>query len=141
MGTIGKGLMLLVTRGDDPGAWPARVLSFLAIYSAIGLRDEAVNASLGQALQKNPFPPLQRLRRDAHEASDTCWLHVPGACLSLAARLRARQIHDQSSAAAMALPAVTVSALPPRSRVRSRASVSVRSMAARMAAPAFSSPR
>jgi hypothetical protein len=58
----------------------------VAIYSALGLRDDAVNASLGLALQKHPFPPLQHLRRDAHAPSASCWLHVPGACLSLGGR-------------------------------------------------------
>jgi protein-L-isoaspartate(D-aspartate) O-methyltransferase len=84
MATIGKGLLLLLTRTDDPGAFSARIAGFVAIYSALGLRDEATNAALGQAMMKHPFPPIRTLRRDTHEASATCWLHVPGACLSLA---------------------------------------------------------
>jgi protein-L-isoaspartate(D-aspartate) O-methyltransferase len=83
MSTIGKGLLLLVTRSDDPRRFSARVLTFVAVYSGIGLRDETVNASLGTALGKTPFPPIASLRRDAHEASSSCWLHAPTFCLSL----------------------------------------------------------
>jgi protein-L-isoaspartate(D-aspartate) O-methyltransferase len=84
MGTIGKGLMLLLTRTDDPRVLTARIAGFVAIYSAIGLRDDAANAALGQAMMKNPFPAIKALRRDAHEVSATCWLHTPGGCVSLA---------------------------------------------------------
>jgi hypothetical protein len=49
----------------------------------VGLRDEARNGALGQAMQKQPFPAIKSLRRDAHEAGATCWLHVADACWSL----------------------------------------------------------
>jgi hypothetical protein len=52
------------------------------IYSALGLRDESLNASIGRALQTNPFPRLKRLRRDVHEPAAECWLHGNGFCLS-----------------------------------------------------------
>lgn len=52
-------------------------------YSAIGLRDETLNAAIGQALARHPFPPLKSVRRDPHDADASCWCHVPGACLSL----------------------------------------------------------
>ena len=79
MGNIGKGLMVLVSR-TEAESFSARPLAFVAIYSAVGLRDEAMNAELGKALQKNPFPPLTALRRDAHERDDTCWLHGTRFC-------------------------------------------------------------
>jgi hypothetical protein len=60
----------------------ARPLTFVAIYSAIGLRDEAINARIGQALARNPFPRIQTLRRDSHEPSAACWLHCDSFCLS-----------------------------------------------------------
>jgi protein-L-isoaspartate(D-aspartate) O-methyltransferase len=82
MGTIGKGPLLLLTRTDDPNVLSARIAGFVAIYSAIGLRDDALNGAVGQALAKNPFAPIKALRRDAHEASATCWLHAPGLCLA-----------------------------------------------------------
>jgi len=82
MGPIGKGVMTLVTRQSDD-SFDARVLTFVAIYSAIGLRDEAINAQLGQALMRTPFPRLKRLRRDLHEPSADCWLHAGGVCWSM----------------------------------------------------------
>lgn len=83
MGPIGKGLLLAATGTDDPRVFSLRIVAFVAIYSAIGLRDDAVNGELGRALQKAPYPPLKRLRRDAHDADASCWLHTPGGCLSL----------------------------------------------------------
>ena len=59
------------------------MVTFIAIYSAIGLRDEAANARLGEALKRNPFPRLKRLRRDSHEAGAGCWLHSEPWCLAL----------------------------------------------------------
>jgi len=85
MGNIGKGLLLLLTRTPDPDVLDVRPLTFVAIFSAFGLRDDALNAEIGRALAKHPFPPLRRLRRDAHERSDSCWLHGPAFCLSLTA--------------------------------------------------------
>jgi protein-L-isoaspartate(D-aspartate) O-methyltransferase len=82
MGPIGKGVMTLVTRRGDE-AFDARVLTFVAIYSAIGLRDEALNDQLGEALMRMPFPRLKRVRRDPHDRMADCWLHGSGFCLSL----------------------------------------------------------
>ena len=81
-GTIGKGLLVLVTRGADPLRWHARVIGFVAIYSALGVRDEAVGRQLGAALTQTPFPGLKHLRRDAHEPGATCWVHGSGWCWS-----------------------------------------------------------
>jgi protein-L-isoaspartate(D-aspartate) O-methyltransferase len=84
MGPIGKGLLLSVEKpADGNAAWPARLLTFVAIYSALGVRDEDRNRALGQALQRSPFPAVKSLRRDAHEQSPTCWLHAPDLCWSL----------------------------------------------------------
>lgn len=79
--TLGKGSMVLVTREADD-QFSVRPSGFLAIYSAVGLRDAALEAALGQAMMKTPIPPVKRIRRDAHEVAPTCWLHVPGACFS-----------------------------------------------------------
>jgi protein-L-isoaspartate(D-aspartate) O-methyltransferase len=83
MTTIGKGPMLLLAATSDPQRLTARIAGFVAIYSAIGLRDDALNATVGQALAKNPFAPIKSLRRDQHDKDDGCWAHLPGACLSL----------------------------------------------------------
>lgn len=82
MGTIGKGLALLVTKGVQE-MWPVTVLTMVAIYSGIGLRDDALNEALGRALKQTLFPRLRRLRRDAHEPGAACWLHGQTFCLSL----------------------------------------------------------
>lgn len=87
MGPIGKGLLLLLTRDASTSAtMTVRPLTFVAIFSAVGLRDERLNAQIGQALAKHPFPPLQLLRRDPHEPSARCWLHDERFCLTLAER-------------------------------------------------------
>jgi hypothetical protein len=80
MGPIGKGPVLLLSK--DAGGFAARVVTFVAIYSAVGLRDEQVNGLLGDALRRKPFPQLSRLRRDTHEKTDACWLHAQRFCLS-----------------------------------------------------------
>jgi hypothetical protein len=49
MGTIGKGIVVLVTKGPNDG-WLVTVLNMVAIYSGIGLRDDSLNAALGGAL-------------------------------------------------------------------------------------------
>lgn len=83
MGSLGKGVVVLVTRPSDQ-QFTADVLSFVAIYSAIGLRDSDIETSLGQALRRTSFPNLTRLRRDSHESTPDCWLHADRFCFSMA---------------------------------------------------------
>jgi protein-L-isoaspartate(D-aspartate) O-methyltransferase len=77
---IGKGFVIAITRRDEQ-AYDARLVTLVAIYSAIGLRDEQANARLGEAMRANQFPSLKRLRRDTHERETSCWLHSDGCCL------------------------------------------------------------
>lgn len=84
MGSLGKGVIVVVGRTADGAGFGAEVLSFVAIYSAIGLRDQGIEASLGQALRRTSFPNLTQLRRDKHEQTPACWLHGDGFCLSMA---------------------------------------------------------
>jgi protein-L-isoaspartate(D-aspartate) O-methyltransferase len=81
--TLGKGLVVLVTK-QESAELTARVLTVVAIYSAVGLRDEDLNDRLGKVLAGGPpqWQALKRLRRDAHEPSASCWLHGPTCCLS-----------------------------------------------------------
>jgi len=83
MMTIGKGPLVLVSRTGSPDRFAARFIGFVAIYSALGLRDDAINPLVGQALARSPFAPVRSLRRDAHEPGSSCWMHAPGFCLSL----------------------------------------------------------
>lgn len=84
MGPLGKGVIVAIARTPDGAGFSAEVLSFVAIYSAIGLRDEGIEASLGQALRRTSFPNLTRLRRDRHDSTPDCWLHADRFCLSMA---------------------------------------------------------
>jgi len=83
MGPIGKGPTVLLTRQADTTSFDARAVTFVAIYTALGLRNESLNEAIGRALQRNPSPRLRRLRRDAHEPSAECWLHSDRFCLCL----------------------------------------------------------
>jgi protein-L-isoaspartate(D-aspartate) O-methyltransferase len=80
---IGKGIVLLLSK-QDAGDFSARSLGFVAIYSAVGVRDAAINGQLGKAMMSGPmrWQGITRLRRDTHETSPTCWLHGPTFCLS-----------------------------------------------------------
>jgi len=82
-GTIGKGLVVLISREGEE-QYSARVMSFVAIYSALDIRDPAGDAPLGKALMGGParWASLARLRRDPHEPAATCWLHGSTCCWS-----------------------------------------------------------
>jgi protein-L-isoaspartate(D-aspartate) O-methyltransferase len=82
LGPLGKGFMTMVTKSAD-GSFAARPLSLVMIYSAIGLRDETINAQLGQAFMRSPFPNFTRLRRDRHDPGPGCWLHATSFCLAI----------------------------------------------------------
>ena len=82
MGPLGKGFLTLFTKGSDE-SFTARPLSMTAIYSGIELRDDAINAQLGQAMMRTPFPTFTRLRSDLHDAGPQCWLHATGFCLAM----------------------------------------------------------
>ena len=77
--TLGKGFMMLLTRLVD-GSCAVKPFGVVAVYSALGLRDVALNAALGEAMRKQPWPPVTRLRRDEHQPTTTCWLHGPRCC-------------------------------------------------------------
>jgi protein-L-isoaspartate(D-aspartate) O-methyltransferase len=80
MGAIGKGPLLLLTKRDADFA--AALVTVVAIYSAVGLRDATMNERLGKALLRGQYPTFTRLRRDPHDESPTCWLHGTNFCLS-----------------------------------------------------------
>jgi len=62
----------------------AGVTGFVAIYSAIGLRDETLNAFVSKLLMTGPqqWTAITRVRRDTHEPALTCRLHGASFCLS-----------------------------------------------------------
>jgi protein-L-isoaspartate(D-aspartate) O-methyltransferase len=71
--TLSKGLTLIV--GREGGTWRARLTTPVAIYSLVGLRDPERDAALAAALRTGTWMSVTRLRRDAHDAAATCWLH------------------------------------------------------------------
>jgi protein-L-isoaspartate(D-aspartate) O-methyltransferase len=81
--TLGKGVVVLITRQPD-GAMNARVVTFVAIYSALGIRDPALDERIGKALMAGPgqWQAVTRLRRDPHDAAPSCWLHTDTCCFS-----------------------------------------------------------
>ena len=83
MGPIGKGLVFLATK-RSAADFEAKMIGFVAVYSAVGLRDDSLNTSLGKALMAGPqkWASITRLRRDPHEPSPSCWLHGPAFCFS-----------------------------------------------------------
>jgi protein-L-isoaspartate(D-aspartate) O-methyltransferase len=81
--TLGKGVVALITRQHD-GAIAARIVTFAAIYSALGIRDPALEERIGRALMAGPgqWQAVKRLRRDRHAAAPSCWLHTDACCFS-----------------------------------------------------------
>jgi hypothetical protein len=59
-------------------------MTMVAVYSAIGLRDERLNADFGKAMMGGPaaWQAVKHLRRDAHDREASCWLHAATSCLS-----------------------------------------------------------
>jgi len=80
--TLGKGLMLQLTRTGDPEQLDVKVVSFVAIYSAQGIRDAALDEPIGRALAASPYARLARFRLDPHAPGETCWLHTPHGCFT-----------------------------------------------------------
>jgi len=78
--------VFLVAKEGDAG-FGARLVGPVAVYSALGVRDQALNEQLGKAMMGGPavWLTVKRLRRDAHDASAACWFHGPAFCLSTGA--------------------------------------------------------
>jgi protein-L-isoaspartate(D-aspartate) O-methyltransferase len=81
--TVGKGLVMLLTK-QKAGDFSVRVLTLIAIYSAVGVRDAELSDRLGKAMMSGPmrWQAVTRLRRDSHDESPTCWLHGERCCFS-----------------------------------------------------------
>jgi hypothetical protein len=80
MGPVGKGWTFMLKKAAD-GSFAAHPGNLIAIYSAIGIRDDDLNSALSAVLMRGPFPRVRRLRRDSHLLSASCWLHGPDFCL------------------------------------------------------------
>jgi protein-L-isoaspartate(D-aspartate) O-methyltransferase len=84
MGNIGKGLVFVITKNSHDMLTP-RVLTVVAIYSAVGIRDADLNQRVGMAMMGGPgkWVAVNRLRRDPHEPGASCWLHGDGFCFAM----------------------------------------------------------
>lgn len=82
-GTISKGVVFVLSRTGDGPALEARMLAMVAIYSAVGIRDSALDQRLGKAMMGATFTKVRRLRRDPHDEERSCWFHGDGFCLSM----------------------------------------------------------
>lgn len=75
------GFMLRLQRNGS--GLSARSAGWVGFFPCAGARNEADEAALGRALDDRPgLAALRSLRRDPHDADDSCWLHGDGWCLS-----------------------------------------------------------
>jgi len=83
--TLGKGLVFLLAN-DEGATLRAQAMAVVAIYSAVGLRDQSMNDALGKTIMAGPtaWQGVKHLRRDTHPPDGSCWFQIPGCCLSTA---------------------------------------------------------
>jgi protein-L-isoaspartate(D-aspartate) O-methyltransferase len=81
-GTMGKGVMLRIAREGD--RFPARVITFVAIYSCTSARDPQLEPPLGKAMASGALMRVASVRCDSHAPVDSCVLHTAELCLSTA---------------------------------------------------------
>jgi protein-L-isoaspartate(D-aspartate) O-methyltransferase len=79
--TLGKGLVFALSKRSATD-FTARAIAPVAVYSAVGLRDDTMNERLATAMMAGPmtWAVVKRLRRDAHDETASCWLHGQGFC-------------------------------------------------------------
>lgn len=79
-GGIGKGVILLVKRSGEN--YSARLVSLVMIYSSTSGRDAEMNTALAKQIGSPKLFSVASLRRDVHEAEETCWLHGSDFCFA-----------------------------------------------------------
>jgi protein-L-isoaspartate O-methyltransferase len=67
---LGKGVMVKIGRQEN--GFSAKVVTFVAIYSCLGMRDTQMEQALGKAMGTGKLFKLRSLRRDVHEPADSC---------------------------------------------------------------------
>lgn len=80
--TIGQGVMTKIMRSN--GRYAAELVTPVAIFSGGNLRDAALQTQLLKGLTTGGLLKLKSVRMDAHEVGETCVVHTPEVCLSLA---------------------------------------------------------
>jgi protein-L-isoaspartate(D-aspartate) O-methyltransferase len=79
---LGQGIMTKIVRNDS--GYSAEMVSPVAIFSGGNLRDPGLEPLIAKALRSGGLLKLKSIRRDAHEAGETCVLHTSEVCLSMA---------------------------------------------------------
>lgn len=76
-----SGFMLRLDRHGE--IFAARLASWVGIFPCAGGRRDAEAAAINRAMADGPgLRALKSLRRDPHDADESCWLHGEGWCLS-----------------------------------------------------------
>jgi len=76
----GGGVMLRVTR--ETSGFSVRAITSVSIFPRINTIRRESDKLAAEALRRGDYESIRSVRRDAHEARPSCWLHHDGACLS-----------------------------------------------------------
>jgi protein-L-isoaspartate(D-aspartate) O-methyltransferase len=77
--TLSKAIVFLIERAG--GTYAARMIGGAIIFTAVGPSNPAAQARFFESFQRDPHE-VRALRRDAHAAGASCWLHEERYCLS-----------------------------------------------------------
>jgi protein-L-isoaspartate(D-aspartate) O-methyltransferase len=77
---VGSGIMAKFTRVN--GGFSAQIVTQVAIFSCVSMRDAQYEQALRDAMRAGKLFNMRSLRRDVHEATDTCLVHGVEICLS-----------------------------------------------------------
>lgn len=80
--TVGVGLMTRVVREQDKLS--AQIVSATGIYSCTNARDPERDSLIRSALTNGRLMNMKSVRRDLHEAAETCLVHGRDVCISAA---------------------------------------------------------
>jgi protein-L-isoaspartate(D-aspartate) O-methyltransferase len=80
--TTGMGVMAKIVR--QRGQFSAQIETSVAIYSCVSARDSNRETLIRAALRNGTLMKMKSIRRDSHDQTDTCLIHGPDVCVSLA---------------------------------------------------------
>jgi len=77
---LGQGIMAKIMR--ERSSYSAQIVSIVGIFSCTNGRDPQLEPLMAKALTTGALLKIKSVRRDSHEAADTCILHSADVCLS-----------------------------------------------------------
>jgi protein-L-isoaspartate(D-aspartate) O-methyltransferase len=80
--TTGVGVMAKILRQREQ--FSAQIETTVAIYSCVTARDADREAMIRAALTNGSLMKMKSVRRDPHDKTDTCLIHGPDVCVSVA---------------------------------------------------------